>query len=106
MSVTINVLNNEVVAQISGEIDHHMAKGLREKIDFAVQSNTPQTLVLDYGDVTFMDSSGIGLIMGRYKLVTELGGKLRVVNVPKHLQKIMKISGLEKLKIFDDNGGN
>lgn len=105
MSVTINVLNNEVVASISGEIDHHMAKGLREKIDFAAQSNTPETLVLDFGDVTFMDSSGIGLIMGRYKLITELGGKLHVANVPKHLQKIMKISGLEKLKIFDDNGG-
>ena len=55
---------------------------------------------IDFSGVQFMDSSGIGLIMGRYKLMLSMGGKLKVINVPKRLERMVKLSGLEALRIF------
>ena len=82
---------------IKGEIDHHVSVGIRQEIDRAIQRNNPKTLVLDFSGVTFMDSSGIGLVMGRYKKMTMLGGKVRVENAPTHIKKVMKIAGLSSL---------
>ncbi len=82
---------------LNEEIDHHIAKTMREEIDAQAQKNMPQVLVLDFKNVTFMDSSGIGLVMGRYKLMQDLCGKLQVVNVPNHIKKVMVLAGLEKL---------
>lgn len=91
-----------LVAKLGGEIDHHTAKAIREEIDETVENSRPKLLKLDFGDVHFMDSSGIGLIMGRYKLITILGGKLKVVNIPKRLERMIRLSGLVKLNIFED----
>lgn len=89
-----------VVAVIEGDIDHHTAKDIRETIDEYIQKYSPLFLKLDFGEVRFMDSSGIGLIMGRYKLMTSLRGKLKVVNVPKNLERMIRLSGLLTLGIF------
>lgn len=89
-----------VVAVIEGDIDHHTAKDIRETIDEYIEKYSPLILKLDFSEVRFMDSSGIGLIMGRYKLMTSLRGKLRVVNVPKNLERMIKLSGLTTLGIF------
>ena len=69
MSVKIINDENKLTAVLSGEIDHHIAKELRRDIDFAVREFQPEELVLDFAEVGFMDSSGIGLVMGRYKLM-------------------------------------
>lgn len=97
MSVNIDVCDNQIVAHINGEIDHHSAKEIRETIDSVVERTSPKKLILDFYGVTFMDSSGIGLVMGRYKLIHSLSGELEVVNVSSHIKKVMKISGLDKL---------
>ncbi|MDO4476357.1 MAG: anti-sigma factor antagonist [Clostridia bacterium] len=89
-----------VVAVIEGDIDHHTAKDIRETIDEYIEKYSPLFLKLDFGEVRFMDSSGIGLIMGRYKLMTSLRGKLKVVNVPRNLERMIKLSGLTTLGIF------
>ena len=89
-----------VVAVIEGDIDHHTAKDIRETIDEYIEKYSPLFLKLDFGEVRFMDSSGIGLIMGRYKLMTSLRGKLKVVNVPRNLEGMIKLSGLTTLGIF------
>ena len=89
-----------VVAVIEGDIDHHTAKDIRETIDEYIEKYSPLFLKLDFGEVRFMDSSGIGLIMGRYKLMTSLRGKLKVVNVPRKLERMIKLSGLTTLGIF------
>ncbi len=89
-----------VVAVIEGDIDHHTAKEIRETIDEYIEKYSPLFLKLDFSEVRFMDSSGIGLIMGRYKLMTSLRGKLKVVNVPKNLERMIKLSGLPTLGIF------
>ena len=105
MSVEINVTGEVVTARLIGELDHHTAKGMREAIDNAVDLNMPSLLVLDFGAVTFMDSSGIGLVMGRFKLIKDLGGRLAIENAPKSIRKVMRMAGIEKL-IEKEKEGN
>lgn len=97
MPVNIEGSNEILIAYLTGELDHHCASAVRKKIDSAVSEYKPSLLVLDFGDISFMDSSGIGLIMGRYKLINELGGTLHIVNVSEQAHKIMTLAGLERL---------
>ncbi len=86
-----------LTAFVEGEIDHHTAPSIRREIDSRIERDKPELLKLDYSGVTFMDSSGIGLIMGRYKLISAYSGKIEVVNVPRNMAKVVKLSGIEKL---------
>ena len=97
MPVEIDIEEKSVTAYISGEIDHHNAAALRNEIDEAVESAYPEVLVLDFGAVTFMDSSGIGLVMGRYKLMRDLRGRVMIENAPRTIKKVMRMAGIEKL---------
>ena len=97
MSVQIDICEKSVTAYISGEIDHHNAAKLRNDIDEAVESSYPEVLILDFGGVTFMDSSGIGLVMGRYKLMKNISGKVFIENAPRFIKKVFKMAGIEKL---------
>lgn len=97
MPVDIDIEERSVTAYISGEIDHHSAGALRTKIDEAVETAYPEVLVLDFGGVTFMDSSGIGLVMGRYKLMRNLCGRVAIENAPRAIKKVMRMAGIEKL---------
>jgi len=83
-----------LTAFLDGEIDQHNAEGIRKSIDIEVEKKQPYILRLDFSDVNFMDSSGIGLVMGRYREMDSRGGKLKVTNIPKHLERIFKLSGL------------
>jgi len=60
----------------------------------------PESLVLDFGEVTFMDSSGIGLVMGRYKVIKEIGGRVTLRNTPAHIKKVMRLAGIDKLAVI------
>ena len=102
MAVTLEVTNEDITAYLSGEIDPHSAVELRRRIDEAVLAGTPEWLILDFSGVTFMDSSGIGLIMGRWRLMQEQGGRLTVRGVPKTLRKVMRVSGLDKLGVLEE----
>lgn len=97
MSVKILEEEKRTIAVLSGELDHHNAKSIRSEIDFALRERQPEELILDFADVSFMDSSGIGLVMGRYKLMQELNGKIIVRNPPKHIRKVMRLSGIDRL---------
>ncbi len=105
MLVRIYLSEEILTAYLMGEIDHHSAREIREEIDQAAERSRPATLVLDFRDVTFMDSSGIGLVMGRYSLMQELGGELRVVNLTGHIRKVMRLAGLDKLAVIERGGG-
>ncbi len=87
---------------LSGELDHHAARELREQIDSAIERSAAKRLRLDFSGVTFMDSSGIGLIMGRYRLMQSRGGSLTVIGASERLRRVMKLAGLEKLPIWND----
>ncbi|HCC00020.1 MAG TPA: anti-anti-sigma factor [Ruminococcaceae bacterium] len=82
---------------LEGEIDHHIAKSIREEIDMSIERVHPATLALDFGEVTFMDSSGIGLVMGRYREMKQLNGSVTVKNAPASIRKVMRLAGLDKL---------
>ncbi len=82
---------------LDGEIDHHNAAIIRSGIDDALILRKPQLLVLDFGGVTFMDSSGVGLVMGRYRLVSAFGGKIELKGLSPSAYKMFCLSGLEAL---------
>ena len=100
MAVTIDIAQEIMTAHIIGDIDHHNAKEMRETIDDNVIKSQVKELELDFRDVSFMDSSGIGLVMGRYKLMQSLGGKVAVTNVSAHIRKVMILAGLDKLVVI------
>lgn len=102
MPVEIDIDEISVTAYISGEIDHHSAVGLRNTIDNAIEHSCPEVLIMDFGGVTFMDSSGIGLVMGRWKLMRDISGKVIIENAPLAIKKVMKMSGIEKLISVSD----
>ncbi len=81
---------------LSGEIDHHNAKEMREAIDARVREERPEVLVLDFTNVEFMDSSGLGLIIGRYRLMNELSGRVEVAGANPRIKSILKMAGAGK----------
>ena len=93
-----------VTVYLTGDIDHHSARSIREDTDAVVQMKKPSVLNLDFSEVSFMDSSGIGFIMGRYRLMSLYGGAVRVINVPEGLAKMMNLSGLSALNIIERRG--
>ncbi len=99
MPVELNLAENTLTALISGEIDHHSAAGIREKIDEDILRLKPDRLMLDFSGVSFMDSSGIGLIMGRYRLMSESGGKVSVSGASPVNARMIKLAGLGRLGI-------
>ena len=83
-----------LVVLLSGEIDHHILKTLRGTIDAQLEHYTPRTLVLDFDKVSFMDSSGIGLILGRKRIAESYGGKVVVRNTSGRVEKMIELAGL------------
>ncbi len=86
-----------LTVRVRGEIDHHTAVSIRGGIDRLLYERRPHKLVLDLSEVSFMDSSGLGLIMGRLSLVRELGGELTVWNPGRETRSILRLAGMEKL---------
>ncbi len=104
MSVNISATGELLTVLLSGEIDHHSAKDIREKIDEAIEFNMPTLVIMDFGAVSFMDSSGIGLVMGRYRNLQKNKAKLNLTNLPPNIYKVMKLAGIERLaKIEKEN---
>lgn len=97
MPVYITRDEDVMTAKITGEIDHHSARWLRTDIDTAIQDDPPKKLLIDFSGVSFMDSSGVGLVMGRYKNMKERGGSVGLVNMPNFIEKVMNLAGMDKL---------
>lgn len=97
MSLKLDCAEGAVTAFLDGEIDHHSADGIREQIDETISRLKPGVLTLDFKNVTFMDSSGIGLVMGRYRAMQSLGGRLVVKNTSLHIRKVMRLAGMDRL---------
>lgn len=100
MQTKIEINGSTVTAYLSGEIDHHSAASIRQTIDESIISRKPQRLIIDFKDVSFMDSSGIGLVMGRYRLLENTGCKMAIVNLSPHAYRVMQLAGMEKLAVL------
>ncbi|MBQ8342084.1 MAG: STAS domain-containing protein [Clostridia bacterium] len=79
-----------------GEIDHHSAVALRQELDELILRRQPRRLVLDLSRIDFMDSAGLGLLMGRYRLMNSMGGVMVVSNANDRVLKILRLSGMER----------
>lgn len=90
---------SRITVRLCGEIDHHNAKDLREYIDKVIELRKPKEIVLDFSGVSFMDSSGIGLIMGRFRVVRENGGILSVRHSGGSIGRMLSLAGLSRLGI-------
>ncbi len=86
-----------MTVSLFGEIDHHNASTVRTGIDKLIYEKRPQKLVLDLKAIDFMDSSGLGLIMGRYSLIREMGGEMSLRDPGKSVLRICKLAGLERM---------
>ncbi len=101
MQIHYDTETGKLHVQLDGEIDHHSSNALRAEVDAAIYAHLPRTLVLDFGAVSFMDSSGIGLIMGRYKIMQPLGGEIILANPAPHISRVLRLAGMERLACIE-----
>lgn len=92
-----NVKDKVLYIQVPGELDHHSADQISRKADYLVQTEDIREIVFDFSKTTFCDSSGIGMLMGRYKMMQALGGTVRAVQVQERVAKILMLSGVLKI---------
>lgn len=85
---------------LEGELDMRNAHELKNLIDLDIEKKGIRTIILDLENLDFIDSSGLGVILGRYKKLLPLGGKIKIANVPPHIYRIMELSGLPKIIEF------
>mgnify|MGYP005929581915 CR=1 FL=1 len=101
MAVTCTGEGRVLRAAISGEVDHHRARAIMEELSRQIDLELPRSLTLDLEGVTFMDSSGIAVLLRAYKRMAELGGTVTVRNVPEQAGKVLRAAGLERLLRFE-----
>ncbi|MGL4797901.1 MAG: STAS domain-containing protein [Cellulosilyticaceae bacterium] len=97
MSIEFIMDENTLIVQLRGEIDHHTCVEIRERVDREYQKRRAKNILFDFSAIAFMDSSGIGLLMGRYRNVAICGGNIGVYNVTTKVDKILSLSGIYKL---------
>ena len=83
--------------QITEEIDHHTTEEIRGKADYEITRYMPRKVIFDFNQVTFMDSAGIGMLIGRYKVAKMLGSNIEMINVKPSIKKIFEMSGVLKI---------
>lgn len=88
---------NLKVEFLSNELDHHISNEVREEIDYIIQEKQIKNIIFDFKNMNFMDSSGIGVVIGRYKRVSSEGGKVAVININPRVKKIFDLSGMSKI---------
>lgn len=86
-----------ITAALDGDIDHHAAREIRTALDDVITRSRPELLVLDMENVGFMDSSGIGLILGRMKAVNAVDGKILIKNAHGEIAEMIRLSGLSSI---------
>ena len=97
MKITYIKKDKRLIFEIEEDIDECCVQKIRRRIDNEIQRYMPKEVIFDFSNVSFMDSAGIGLIIGRYKLINMIGGELKIANVNTQIQKIFEMSGLLRL---------
>lgn len=102
MQVKFLCRGNSLIVVLNGELDHHSAQFVSSKIDSEIINTTAKNLLIDFSRVTFMDSSGIGVVVGRYKNILQLKGKLILINPSSQIKRIFEMSGiLKQIKVYE-----
>lgn len=106
MTVELISGDRHLTAVLVGELDHHTAAAARELIDARLERLTPPLLIIDMAGISFMDSSGIGLILGRKRTAESYGGSVRIKNPSRPAEKVIRLAGLQEMIIPEKAGGN
>lgn len=93
----IDCIGDAVIIRPSGELDHHYAAEIREKADNIIHKGGVRKVIFDFSNIGFMDSSGIGVIMGRYRLMEAVGGTVCAFGASKRVANLIEMSGLKRL---------
>ena len=83
-----------LILKLTEEIDECTAQQIRRKADYEIEKYMPRKVIFDFNSVTFMDSAGIGLIIGRYRIVNMLGGTIQIANVTDSIKRVLELSGI------------
>lgn len=105
MSVQISYKEGVMTAKLSGEIDHHSAREMREAIDDTAQKLKPYCQRLDFSRVPFMDSSGVGLILGRVRMCNFWRGRVVLCGLSQNLNKMVELSGIASVAAIERRAG-
>ncbi len=97
MQIKFSNKGTTLIAKITGELDHHSADYMREKIDSELIKSSIKNMVFDFSELTFMDSSGIGVILGRYKNIKNLNGKIVISNTNAQIKRLLEMAGILKI---------
>lgn len=100
MDMTYKTENRQLTISLTGELDHHAAKGLMESIDRCMEQNLPVKTLLDLGGLSFMDSSGIAVVLRAKRRMEALSGTLAVVNIPRQAARVLETAGLNRYVDF------
>ncbi|GAA0747812.1 anti-sigma F factor antagonist [Clostridium oceanicum] len=102
MYLNFDKQSDKLIAKISGELDHHTSQEVRNLIDDRLDREKINKLILDFSKVTFMDSSGIGVVIGRYKKLSTREGAVCITNVQQAVKRVFELSGMFKIiKLYD-----
>lgn len=97
MKLRMNIIGNTLVVRASGELDLVVADEFRDRVDRKLDENPVRHLIINLQGVMFIDSSGLGVILGRYKRIAAGGGKVAVVGAAPQVAKVLELSGLKKI---------
>ena len=105
MGLTCTGGDREICMALSGEVDHHHARGLMTEIEREIDRELPKHVTLDLGGVTFMDSSGIGLVLGRVRLLQFWKGRVVLCGLSPSLGRMVELSGIGTLASIERRAG-
>ena len=86
-----------LIFKLTEDVDQHTSEKIRRKMDNEIKRYIPRKVIFDFSNITFMDSAGIGMVLGRYKLAQMLDGELEIINVNKTMKKIFDMSGVSRI---------
>ncbi len=103
MDIKYDEVDKLLTCQITEEIDHHTTEKIRRILDDEIERYMPRKIIFNFDKVSFMDSAGIGMILGRYKIMKMLGGSIELINVNSSVRKIFEMSGIHRIISINNN---
>jgi len=102
LNVKYSIKEKLLLVEMTEEIDHHTTEEIRRKVENEITRHMPRKIIFDFNKVGFMDSAGIGMIVGRYKTMKMIGGEIELKNVKPSVQKIFEMSGINQIIQIND----
>ena len=106
MIVEFNKNSKQLTFKLTEDVDQHTVEKVRRKMDNEIKRYIPRKVIFDFSNISFMDSAGIGMVLGRYKLAKMLDGNLEIKNVNKSMKKIFDMSGVYRIINIQEEDGN